>query len=410
MKKIIVFVIILANVARVAAQYEAEFARRFNANERTLCDARVELADSSINNQVNPVDGTCLPVSVIQYFYNEDRNVNLVIKKTLPERTNVYRQIFEYDPDQNITRYIYQVWLNNEWQDNLITERTYTSEGLTDTEIFLRENAGGEFAPYQRHFYSSEEGRISGYRRQVKDASGNWYDFSTHHYVYDELGRLTILYGKYINGDFVYWERTAVYGEGGHIAERFLKILKYDPSVKMNILTNTLMQKYHYNIYGNADTVFNFDWLSGNWKYTNKDINYYSLIKGKKVLLCHGGTSICISSKGVRAHLEHGDYLGQCKPKDEIVEGHIPKPGNEMHASFTLYPNPAGDCINVRTDSNAGRYFCAEILSSNGRVMLTLDVTGKENFLIDLSRLHKGTYYLKMQKEKGFDTRPFIKN
>lgn len=409
MKNLILLCIILANVARLAAQYDVEFAGNFNESGRTPCDARVELADSSINNQLNSVEGIYLPVSVIHYFYNEDDNVNLVIKKTLPERTNVYRQIFEYDPDQNITMYIYQIWLNNEWQDNLITERTYTSEGLMDTEVFLRDNTGGGFAPYQRHFYSSEGGRISGYLRQVKDASGNWYDFSTHHNVFDEFGRLTILYGKYINGDFVYWERTAVW-EGGSVAERFLKILKYDPSVKMNILTNTLMQKYHYNIYSNADTVLNFDWLSGEWKHTNKDVNYYSLIKRKKVRICHQGTSICVLSYAVKEHLEHGDYLGQCKPGDEIVARYNPKPVKELSSGFTLYPNPAGDCINVRTDGNTGSYTCAEILSADGRVMLTVDVTGKEDFLIDLSRLYDGTYYLKMQKEKGFDTRPFIKN
>ena len=168
------------------------------------------------------------------------------------------------------------------------------------------------------------------------------------------------------------------------------------------------MQKYHYNFYGNADTVLNFDWLNGNWTHTNKDFNYYSLIKGKKVLLCHNGHSICISSNGVKAHLEHGDYLGPCKPVDDT--GCNPKPRKELSSGFTLYPNPAGDCINVRTDGNTVRYTCAEIVSADGRVMLTLDVTGKEDFLIDLSRLHDGTYYLKMQKEKGFDTRPFIKN
>ena len=279
-----------------------------------------------------------------------------------------------------------------------------------DTEVFLRENSAGVFDPYQRHFYSSEAGRISGYLRQVKNASGNWYDFSTHHYVYDELGRLTILYGKYISGDFVYWERTSVYGVDGYIAERLLKILKYDPSVRMNVLTNTTRQKYHYNIYGNADTIFNSDWVNGNWAFTNKDVNYYSLIKGKKVLICHSGASICVPSKAVKMHLEHGDYLGQCKPADEIAAEDNPKSGKEMSASFIIYPNPASDCINVRTDRNAVSYFCAEILSSDGRVMLTLDVAGKEDFLIDLFRLREGTYYLKMQKEKGFDTRPFIKN
>jgi len=409
MKKIILFAFLLATVFVAAGQHEIEFAGKFHNKKNTTCDARVELADSCINYQYNTVSGTNLPVSVIRYFYNESWNVSMVIKKTLPERTNVYRQIFEYNNAQNIVKYIYQIWTETGWRDNLINERTYTSEGLIDTEVFIRENAESVFVPYQRHFYSSEEGRITGYIRQVKDASGNWYDFSSHHYVYDEFGRLTVLYGKYLNSDVIYWERTSVYGEDGNVSERYLKILKYDPVLKMNILTNSTLEKHHYNIYDDADTTFNFSWISGEWVYASKDINYFSLIKGKKVSICHKGKNICVSSNAVRAHLEHGDHLGQCVSEDENMNEHKPKPNKDSTAGFIIYPNPARDFISISIYCRDENYLCAEILSSDGRIMATINVTGKEEFCIDISRFREGTYYLKMQKEKGFDTRPFIK-
>ncbi len=410
MKRIILFAILLATVFVAAGQHEIEFAGIFHGKEKTECNARVELRDSTINYQYNPDNDTYVAVSVIRYFYNESWNINIVIKKTLPERTNVYRQTFEYDNDQNIVKYIYQIWAENGWRDNLINERTYTPEGLIDTEVFIRENAQSVFAPYQRHFYSSENGRITGYIRQVKDASGNWYDFSSHHYVYDELGRLTVLYGKYFNGDVIYWERTSVYGEDGNVSERYLKILRYDPVLKMNILTNSTLEKYHYNTYNDADTTYNFSWINGEWVHASKDINYFSLIKGKKVSICHKGNNICVSSNAVRAHLEHGDHLGQCVSKDENLNEHKPKPKKDSIAGFIIYPNPARNYISINIDCRDKNYFCAEILSSDGRVMATIDVTGKEEFRVDISRFREGTYYLKMQKEKGFDTRPFIKN
>jgi hypothetical protein len=410
MKKILVFVSLLATLLEAAGQNEIEFVGKFHNKKNAACDARVELADSSINCQYNSVDNTYLPVSVIQYFYNENWNVNIVIKKTLPERTNIYRQIFEYNNDQNIVKYIYQIWTENGWRDNLINERTYTSEGLIDTEVFIRENAQSVFVPYQRHFYSSEEGRITGYIRQVRDASGNWYNFSSHHYVYDESGRLAILYGKYFNSDLVYWERTSVYGEDGHIAERFLKILKYDSSVKMNVLTNSTLQKYHYNIYGNADTIFNFNWSGSAWVYVSKDINYFSLIKGKKVRICHNGVNICISSNAVRTHLEHGDTLGECKPEEENATMPDDKSFKLGIPGFSIYPNPARNYVTLKIEGDAGRYCNAMILSADGKVLVAADIGGKNEFTIDLSGLTNGTYYLMIQKKEGFDTRAFIKN
>jgi hypothetical protein len=412
MKRLMMFAILPVVILEAAGQNEIEFAGKFRVKENSACDARVELADSSINYQYNAVNGIYLPVSVIQYFYNESWNVSVVIKKTLPERVNIYRQIFEYNNDQNIVKYTYQIWTESGWKDNLINERTYTPEGIIDTEVFIRENTEGIFTPYQQHFYVNEAGRIISYLRQVKNAGGNWYNFSEHIYVYDSLGRLTILYGKYYNTDLIYWERTSVYGDDGNISERYLKQLKYNQAERKNILTNISLQKYHYNLYGSADTLYNYVWEGQDWQYASKDVAYFSLISKKKVSICHNGTNLCVPSNVVKIHLEHGDKLGECDTSDPLTSatGHFSGTGGQETKCFSIFPNPAETHITIKIESDPDNYNQAIILSSDGKIMTVCSTYGNRETRCNISRFRSGTYFVRLIKTEGFETQAFIKN
>ncbi len=412
MKKIFITLILLSILLPAGAQHEIDLAEHTNHGKRPACDSRAQLADSSVSYAFNSETGSYYPESVIQYFYNDNLDLEVVISKTLPERSNIYKQIFQYNHNDLMIRYIYQIWVDNEWRDNLITEKTYTPDGLLDTEVFIRENAEGIFMPYQRHFYTQEGDRLISYLRQVKNAAGEWYDFSNHYYVYDDDGRLTVLYGTYFNSDLVYWERTSVYSEDGNIAERYLKQLKYDPDIRMNVLTNNTLQKYHYNIYRSADTIYNYTWNNQKWVYQGKNIGYFSLIKGKKVSVCHNGITLCISSHAVKAHLEHGDKLGACTPEACNEGRRNPYTGSDKKTSeaFFIYPNPVGKQITIKIQEDTHLYFRAFIVSADGDILGSYDAEGKSEINADLSNLQNGIYYVKMQKKKGFDTRAFIKN
>lgn len=412
MKKIFITLISLSIILPASAQHEIDLAKHTNNGKRPVCDSRAQLADSSVSYAFDSETGRYHPKSVIQYFYNDNLDLEVVISKTLPERTNIYKQIFQYNHNGLMTKYIYQIWVDYEWRDNLITEKTYTSDGLLDTEVFIRENAEGVFMPYQRHFYIQEGDRLISYLRQIKNAAGEWYDFSNHFYVYDDYGRLTVLYGTYFNSDLVYWERTSVYGEDGNIAKRYLKQLKYDPNVRMNILTNNTLQEYHYNIYGSADTIYNYSWNNQAWVYRGKNIGYFSLIKGKKVSVCHNGITLCIASQAVKAHLEHGDKLGACRPEAQIEVRRNRNIGIEKKTSeaFFIYPNPAGEKITIKILEDTQQYLKAFIVSAEGDIIASYDAEGKSEIHADLSNLRNGIYYVKLQKKNGFDTRAFVKN
>ena len=363
----------------------------------TVCDTKAEQADSTINYAYDAFNDQYSPDALLIYKYDRNGNLTETFSKTLPDRQNVYHQIFYYDNDNNQVRYVYQIWVNGQWTDNLITDKTFSADGLLLTEVFLREDATGTFAPYQRHFYQNENGRPVSYLRQIKNAAGEWYDFSDHIFVYDDLGRLTVLYGKYHNSDLVYWERTYVYNEEGKIGERYLRQLKYDPVQRKNVLTNITYSKYDYNIFGDAQEIFNYSWLDNNWVYTSKDIGYFSLLKGKKVLICHKGKDLCVAAEAVEAHLNHGDHIGSCSPDEERENPSHDScgPNSRKDIKLDIAPNPARQNIRVTMPSDFSGFENCIILSQQGRVLKNIRVTGQCEVEIDISDLRPGVYFIK---------------
>jgi hypothetical protein len=374
------------------------------------CDTRVQLADSLVTYGLDPVTGSLVPKQVQIYSYDNNFNLTEVYFFNYPGRVNFYHQIFTYDSRNNLIRYVNQVWRNGSWDIDLINPKSYSTDGRILYEEFQRRNSSGVFAAYQRHYYNYSGDVITNYRRQVLDASGNWYDFSYHYYVYDASGRLTVLYGQYVNNGPVFWERTAVYGDNGLVTERYLRILRYNPVLKMNMLTNTSYQTYTYNIFGNVSETENYEWINQQWTYTGRNITYYSILKNKKVSVCHNGNSICIAAAAVEAHLSHGDKLGKCE-NDSDTEGKDERTDDKKYKTegFILYPNPAKENVKIKINDPGNDYKTGVVMTSSGQVITSFDITGRSELQQDISSLRKGTYYIRLYHEEGFDTQMLIK-
>lgn len=411
MKKTLLAGILFVISFCISAQcdFDEKFIQNDHKKDKSQCGTGVQFSDSSMSFRVDELTGMFTPIQVTYTTYDRNWNLTEVIVKTLPERINVYRQIFEYNDHNNMLLYIYQIWDVDKWTDNLITEKTYDTEGLLATEVFYRENIFGVFTPYQQHFYHYDGDRIASYLRQVKDVNGNWYDFSDHNYVYDTQGRLILLYGQYHNSDLIYWERKTVYDSKGLISERYFRILRYDPVQKMNVLTNELYQTYSYNIFGNVDTVFGHDWVNQAWTLTHKDVAFYSLIPGGKASVCHKGINICISVNAVEAHLKHGDKLGSCpeaESRGEIFKD-FEAPGNDKNSRFSLFPNPASNYLTIIPGKDSSDYQSGYLLSSEGTVIYNIQPKNRRDIIIDISNLRRGIYYIRMVSSDGSEVQPF---
>ncbi|MCB2219671.1 MAG: carboxypeptidase regulatory-like domain-containing protein [Bacteroidetes bacterium] len=75
---------------------------------------------------------------------------------------------------------------------------------------------------------------------------------------------------------------------------------------------------------------------------------------------------------------------------------------NELGADeFQMYPNPATDVVNVKSDYTVTSY---EVLNNAGQVVFTTDVDAR-NFQINVGQYERGIYYIKLQTSNGIALR-----
>ena len=125
--------------------------------------------------------------------------------------------------------------------------------------------------------------------------------------------------------------------------------------------------------------------------------------KNDKVLVCHKGEEICISPNAVKAHLNHGDFLGACKPSD-ITKANRKNVRNEVTepAQFKLsnYPNPFTDVTKFRYELPFDCSVSIKVYDLQGRILATLVSANRKSgiHIVDFSSksLRNGTFYYKI--------------
>jgi hypothetical protein len=127
-----------------------------------------------------------------------------------------------------------------------------------------------------------------------------------------------------------------------------------------------------------------------------KIVNVQCGNSGDKVMVCHNGQEICVSSSAVQSHLNHGDKLGSCTAssvsitnkaigKDLIVSEHTDE-------NVTVYPNPVVNVLNVNvSEVHPGAKL--EVYNVLGVKMQSQPLTGTIQ-LLSLEGLLSGNYLL----------------
>lgn len=101
------------------------------------------------------------------------------------------------------------------------------------------------------------------------------------------------------------------------------------------------------------------------------------------------------------------DYNWPVITNDAITTLAIPlnNPGSSFKNNITLYPNPVKDYLNLAVGNN-GIIDSAEIYNLAGQVILTHTLQGNK---IDTSALSNGSYFIKVQTDKGSAYGRFVK-
>ncbi|MEL1242618.1 T9SS type A sorting domain-containing protein, partial [Flavobacterium flavipallidum] len=138
-----------------------------------------------------------------------------------------------------------------------------------------------------------------------------------------------------------------------------------------------------------------------------KTINVQCGNSGEKVMICHNGQEICVSSNAVQSHLDHGDKLGSCSymtSKDSI------KVLSEENTSedVIVYPNPVTTLLNVKVNEVHNG---ATLILYNPLGMKVLSQTLKSTSeVMNLDRLPTGMYLLNIINGNEITVKQIIKN
>jgi hypothetical protein len=80
----------------------------------------------------------------------------------------------------------------------------------------------------------------------------------------------------------------------------------------------------------------------------------------------------------------------------------------KQHA-IVVYPNPAGEVLNVQLPSNGLVYNTAQVLDLSGRAVMTQSINGMKNLQLNTSTLPAGMYVIQVRGEGGVLNQEFLK-
>jgi hypothetical protein len=112
---------------------------------------------------------------------------------------------------------------------------------------------------------------------------------------------------------------------------------------------------------------------------------------GKKVYMCHGGSTICVGESAVQAHLNHGDFLGPCTG---CVEPR--STGQEESFDLVVRPNPAVDRVEVRFP-DIGEHATLQLIDQMGHMLHQATVPAEADHIdLSLEAYPSGIYFVQV--------------
>ena len=87
---------------------------------------------------------------------------------------------------------------------------------------------------------------------------------------------------------------------------------------------------------------------------------------------------------------------------------------NSLDNSFSLYPNPTSDLLNIVFDLNEVSDIELEIYDALGKVVARQNISnllqGSNNITINMGHLENGVYFVNLNTQNGVIAKTFVKN
>jgi len=120
----------------------------------------------------------------------------------------------------------------------------------------------------------------------------------------------------------------------------------------------------------------------------------------KKIPVCHKGRTIYVSTHALKAHLAHGDCLGNCLEHNNNHPGNlkssvINNTENLNTNQIKIYPNPAYDNLNIKLEKE-NTFTRIQLIHYTGIIVKDFEINNSEEIVIPREELASGIYLLRL--------------
>jgi hypothetical protein len=305
-------------------------------------------------------------LSKSEYLYNEEdlleTSTNYSWNGTW---TPTSRDLITYDENNNYSEIVVQSWRANNWVN--IRLQKYT-----------KFNLDGAITEFQMFDWGNND----------------WVYHLTDYWFYDENGQL-IKRLAFLPDSSAYYQILYRYNEDGLRTEMYAQI----PSGSNWI--NSWLQEYEYSDCGIQLSQIQYVGIGTDWVPSMKIVFFNSFnstaFPGKKVPVCHNGHTIYISKNALKAHLAHGDCIGECTVEKNPERRGFDEKEKPEKPPFTIYPNPAREKITIKfTSYECEEFKRVELTDFNGKLIRYFNIEDNSDLTIYRNNLLPGTYYVRL--------------
>lgn len=319
--------------------------------------------DSIIGRDVNRI-----PKTLSEYRYNQSGKIEEAwsFVKSSNQWTNFQLHNYYYDDSQFLIQRIVKNWISEQWIN------------LNNFHYFYDEN--NLFVSYYRSIWKENQ----------------WVPFSIDSIIYDDQNRSI--------------ERYAVLASNKNFITRMLYF--YESTGLSNYRTrqdfigntwvNVSKENFSYDQCGNHSETVSQKWIGGEWVNDTKSIpfSHIEFVKSdlhKKIAICHNGHTIYIAKSALKAHLAHGDCIGECTVEKKAERRGFDEKEKPKTLPFIIYPNPAREKITIKFDKDE----CedsqrVELTDFYGKLLKTFSIKDNSDLTIYRENLPSGEYYVRL--------------
>lgn len=327
------------------------------------------------------------------YYYNADGKLNSVIEKSLVTGSYLSKTEYSYNDKGLLIELTFYKW-NSTWIPtgrNLISynENDKISEAIVEiykTPVWINNRV-------QKNYKYDQEGRLTEFQ-MVYWINNAWSLPTTDYSTYDEAGRLIKRVALYTNGNTDY-QILYNYDTNGLRSEMYAQ---YPSGAGW---FNWWLYNFQYNDCGSQIKQIQYKGVLTDWILQTKTVSYISFnseaFPGKKIPVCHKGNTIYVSKNALKAHLAHGDCIGECTvEKKDDRNGYNEKEKPEKQP-FTIYPNPARDKITIKFERDECKEAQrVELTDFYGKLIKTYNIKDNGDLTIYRGNLLSGKYYIRL--------------